>query len=155
MTEAVLQADMQREILRDTSTFSSGDVVINDWSILDGPNDNAPYVIIESSDTLGAEIVQQEQVLFSYVIPFTVIVQFTDWDESRAALQTARTTVVNRLTGRTATLQNASGKLDWGLRAIRALEPVSEIYDRYQENPEESLPIFLAHRLGAQVEELV
>ena len=155
MSEATLQADMQRELLRDTGTFSSGDVVINDWSILDGPNDKAPYVIIQSSDDPGVELIQEEKALFRYTIPFTIVVQFDDWDSARSALQTTRQTVLNRLSKKTAEFQDASGRLDWGLRTIRSLEPVSEIYDRYAENPEESLPIFLAHRLGALVEEIV
>jgi len=155
MSEAVLQADLQREILRDTGTFSSGDVTINDWSILDGKNSNAPYVIIQSSDDPRVDLMQEEKALFAYTIPFTIVVKFDDWDTARAALQTTRQTVLNRLTRKSAEFLDASGRLDWGLRGIRSLEPVSEIYDRYAENPEESLPIFLAHRLGALVEELV
>lgn len=151
MSESTLQTDIQRELLRITGTFSSGDVVINDWSILDGPNNNAPYVIIQSSDTVSVDNIQQELPLFSYVIPFTVVVAFDDWDTARASLQTTRQTVINWLAD-TENYQDASGRLAWGLRGIRALEPVSEIYDRYAENPDESLPIFLAHRLGAQVD---
>ena len=154
MSEAILQADIKRELLRITGTFSTGDVTINDWSILDGPNDKAPYVIIQSSDTIDVSQMQQESPLYSYTIPFTVVVQFDDWDTARAALQTARQTVVDWLAD-TANYVAASGRLAWGLRRIRALEPVSEIYDRYAENPDESLPIFLAHRLGATVEEIV
>ena len=154
MSEANLQVMMQTELLRITGTFSSGDVVINDWSILDGPNANAPYVNIQSSDTVSVENIQQEEPLTRYTIPFTVVVKFDDWDTARAALQTVRQTVIDWLKD-TASFQDANGRLAWGLRSIRSLEPVSEIYDKYVENTEEALPVFLAHKLGAVVEEII
>ena len=154
MSEATLQADIQRELLRITGTFSSGDVVIDDWSVLDGPNANAPYVIILTSDTLSVTQIQTETPLFSYTIPFYVIVKFIDWDTSRAALGVARQTVINWLAAPDS-FQAASGRLAWGMRSISAVEPVSEIYSRYEENPAESLPIFLAHKLAAVVEYIV
>lgn len=154
MSEATLQADIQRELLRLTSLFSTGDIVINDWSILDKANAGAPYVNILSSDTLEVEDIQIDSNLTRWTIPFYVIVKFTDWDESRSALGTTRQSVIDQLKV-TESYQDASGRLAWGLRGIRSLEPVSEIYDRYVENPEESLPVFLAHKLGAVVEEVI
>lgn len=151
MSEATLQNDIQRELLRITGTFSSGDVVINDWSILDGGNASAPYVIIQTADDPNVSGIQTGAALTSYTIPIYVVVKFDDWDSARSALQTTRQAVIDWLLD-TVNYHNDSGRLAWGIRSIRALEPVTEVYDRYNENPEESLPVFLAHKLGAVVE---
>lgn len=154
MSEATLQADLKREILQLTHLFGEADVVIDDWSILDGGNANAPYVIIVSSDTLEVTRIQTDDKLTSWTIPFYIIVKFDDWDSARSSLGATRQGVLDHLKATEGYL-DASGRLAWGLRSIRALEPVSEIYDRFIENPEEALPVFLAHKLGAVVEEVI
>jgi hypothetical protein len=152
MSEAVLQADLQRELLRLTATFSAGDVTINDRSILDGANKNAPYVVIDSADSLHAEHMQEQwQVLWS--IPFMLVVKFTDWDASRSALSTVRQTVITALMDVEHYLP-ASALLAFGLQSIDSETPIGEIYDRYLEDAVEALPVFLAQRLTAQVLEI-
>ena len=152
MSEAVLQADLQRELLRLTATFSAGDVTINDRSILDGANKNAPYVVIDSADSFHAEHMQEQwQVLWS--IPFMLVVKFTDWDASRNELSTTRQTVLTALMAVENYLSD-SVLLAFGLQSIDTESSIGEIYDRYVEENIEALPVFLAQRLTAQVLEI-
>ena len=152
MTEAVLQADLQRELLKLTTTFSSGDVTINDRSILDGANNNAPYVVIDSADTFRAELIQTEWQV-TWTIPFMLAVKFTDWDTSRISFSAVRQTVLTALMD-VEHYADASALLGFGLQAINTESPIGEIYDRYLEEAVEALPVFLAQRIALQVLEI-
>jgi len=152
MSEAVLQADLQRELLRLTSTFSAGDVTINDRSILDGGNSNAPYVVIDSADDFRLEKVQ-EQWTAVWSIPFMLVVKFVDWDTSRHELSTTRQTVLDALKS-VEDYSDSSALLAFGLTAINSETPIGEIYDRYLEENVEALPVFLAQRITLQVLEI-
>jgi len=150
MSEATLQADLQRELLRLTSTFSSGDVTISDWSILDGSSAAAPFVVIGVADDFDSET--ENVWTASWTIPFDLIVRFTDWDDSMLALRNARQTIISNLRD-TTHYQNASAALAWGLRRISAGSGVSEIYDKYNENTVESLPVYLSQQINMEVAE--
>jgi hypothetical protein len=152
MSEAVLQADLQRELLRLTATFSAGDVTINDRGVLDGANDNAPYVVIDSADTFRAELIQTEWNI-TWTIPFMLVVKFIDWDTSRTALSTVRQTVLTALMD-VEKYSDASALLAFGLQSINSETPIGEIYDRYLEEAVEALPVFLAQRITLQVLEI-
>lgn len=152
MTEAILQADLQRELLRLTATFSTGDVTINDRSILDGANNSAPYVVIDSADTFRAELLQTEWNV-TWTIPFMLVVKFIDWDTSRTALSAARQTVLTALMD-VEHYHDSSALLSWGIQSINTETPIGEIYDRYLEEAVEALPVFLAQRITLQVLEI-
>lgn len=150
MSEAILQADLQRELLRLTSLFSAGDVTINDWSVLDGSSANAPFVVIEVADDFDSNT--ENTWLHSWTIPFTLIVRFEDWDDSSTALRNARQTIIDAL--RDTTHYHASSSLlAWGLRGMSAGTGISEIYDKYNENAVESLPVYLSQAINLAVEE--
>jgi hypothetical protein len=151
MSEATLQADLQRELLKLTSLFSAGDVVICDWTVLDGSSQNAPYAIIDTADTFDvADIVATSSTVWQ--IPFDLVIRFTDWDTSRLAMRDARATIIAALM-KTENYAQASAALAWGLRGISAGTSVEEIYDRYNENTAESLPAFLSQTINLEVEE--
>lgn len=152
MSEATIQADIKRELLRITATFSTGDVVVDDWSVLDGPNANAPYVIIETSDTFSMGTPHIEGQTITWTIPMLIVEKFSDWDTSRAALGATRQIVINWLRD-TDNYHQSSGRLAYGLRGLRSLEPLLPIFDRYEENPAESLPVFLGQTIAAIVDE--
>lgn len=151
MSEATIQADLQRELLKLTSLFSTGDVVIGDWRVLDGSSDNAPYAIIEVSDSFSFAGAQAEWSGV-YSIPFTLIVKFTDWDLSMLAMRDARQTVIDALKS-TTFYNSASTALAWGLRSIASSTSINPVYDRYDENDAESIPIFLSQQIILEVEE--
>jgi len=150
VSEATLQADLQREFLTLTSLFSAGDVTINDWNVLDGPNQNAPYIIIENSDDFAIATIQTSPSRV-WMIPFTLFVRFLDWSTSEAAFASVRQPVLDQLVNRA--YQAASGNLNFGIRSIRSGSPIGYVYDRYVEAEAESLPVFLSQRLIVETAE--
>jgi len=153
MTEAILQADLQRELLKLTSVFSAGDVVISDWSILDGSSQKAPFVIIEVSDDMEIDGIQERQWEKITSIPFTLIVRFVNWDTSMIAFQVARQSVIDALVN-VSNYDRASVKLAWGLLNISSSGTVDPVYDRYNENSAESLPVYLSQKIILRVKEI-
>ncbi len=152
MTEAILQADLQRELLALTATFSSGDVTIGDWSILDGSSLSAPFAIVEIADDFTVEGVESEAIT-RWQIPFSIIVRFTDWDASMLEIGTLRQTVLAKLVD-TVHYDASSTTLAWGLRGISSNTGINEVYDRYNDNTAESLPVYLSQRIILDVEEI-
>src|SRR5687768_6241012 len=110
VSEATLQADLQREFLSLSSVFSVGDVTVNDWNVLDGPIENAPYIIIENSDDFAIAAVQTDPIPL-WMIPFTLFVRFLDWGMSEAAFASVRQPIVAHLINKN--YQAASGNLNF------------------------------------------
>lgn len=150
MSEATLQADLQREFLTLSSLFSAGDVTINDWDVLDGPIESAPYIIIENSDEFAIAAVQTSPSRL-WMIPFTLFVRFLDWGTSEVAFAAARQPVLDLLVNKA--YQAASSNLNFGIRSIRSGNPIGYVYDHYVENDAESLPVFLSQRLIVETAE--
>lgn len=151
MSEAILQADLQRELLRLSSTFSSGDVTIDDWSILDGSSQNAPFVIIETADdTTHVDIQSDESSTIQ--IPFWIFVRFLNWGSSAEALRDVKDTIISALR-KVENYLPASSVLGWGLRTIRSGSPVGEYYNKYDENLSENIPVFRTQLIILEVEE--
>jgi hypothetical protein len=150
VSEATLQADLQREFLTLSSLFSTGDVTINDWNVLDGPIANAPYIVIENSDDFAIAAIQTSPSRL-WMIPFTLFVQWLDWGTSEVAFAAARQPVLDHLVNKA--YAAASGNLNFGLRSIRSGGPIGFVYDRYVENEPESLPVFLSQRIIVEIAE--
>jgi hypothetical protein len=153
MSETTVQADLQRELLLLTSVFSAGDVVISDWSILDGSSQKAPFAIIEVSDDFEIDGIQERQWEKITSIPFTLIVRFVNWDVSMLAFRDARQSVIDGLVN-VSNYQRASAKLAWGLLSVSSSGTVDPVYDRYNENSAESLPVYLSQRITLRVKEI-
>jgi hypothetical protein len=152
MSEATLQADLQREFLTLNTLFSTGDVTINDWDVLDGPNVNAPYIIIENSDDFAIATIQTSASRL-WMIPFTLFVRFLDWSTSEVVFAAARQPVLDKLDVKKSSFSSSSGRLRAGIRSIRSGGPIGYVYDRYVENDTESLPVFISQRIIVEVEE--
>ena len=151
MSEAVLQADLQRELLKITSLFSAGDVVINNWKILDQGNAQAPYVIIEHAEVFVTKFVRS-QWSTEWNIPFSLVETFTDWDTTRNLVSVHRATILAALLD-TDHYSEASGLLAFGISEIHGNSEVP-VYDRYPENTVEAIPVFLAYRMSLIVQEI-
>jgi len=151
MSEAIIQADLQRELLRLTTTFSFGDVTIDNWSVLDGSSQNAPYAIIETADdTILTDIQSDSSGVMQ--IPFWIFVVFSDWGSSASELGVLRDTIVAALR-KVENYQAASAALGWGLRTIKSGSPVGEYYNKYDENLSENIPVFRTQLIILEVEE--
>lgn len=153
MSETILQADLQRELLKLTSLFSAGDVTISDWSVLDGSSQAAPFAIIDVCDTFDMPDITLETEASTWILLFDLVVRFLDWDTSRLAIRDARTTILLALCD-TAHYSSASAALAWGLRKISSGSSIEPIYDKYNENPVESLPAYLSQTINLEIEQI-
>jgi len=152
MSEATILTQLQTELRRLASTFASADVTVNDWGVLDGPSSAAPFAIIEASDDFTVDEIQASwSALWS--IQVTLIVKFDDWDTAKAALTTVRQTVINHLVD-VEHMQSANGSLAVGIESVRSDGGIAAVYDKYNENAAEALPVFLAQRLIITVGEM-
>ncbi len=143
MDDSTLLTQLKTQLLILTTTFSDDDVVINDWSILDGPSSAAPYALIETPDDVEVLEIESDAQYSLVAIPVYLIVRFLDWTSAKNDLLSLRTTVINHLIHPEDFAQD-QGQLGAIIRKIRSGSDVVGIYDRYEENQEESLPVFLA-----------
>jgi len=153
MSESILQADLQRELLRLTATFSTGDVTICDWGVLDGSSMAAPFVVIDVAETFDMPDVTLLHEATAWSIPFDIVVRFVDWDTSRLSLRDVRAIVIGALRD-TTHYAAASASLAFGLRRISSGSEIQSIYDKYNENTAESLPAFLSQTIILDVAEI-
>ena len=151
MSEKSIQEDIQETIISMTQ-FGLASVVINDWSILDGPVSTAPYVIIENSDT----VVSRQDVKTAstrWDIPINLIERFIDWTTSLDDFRDKRQALIDQFNG-TADYRSAGASATTA-DIIRSDGPIDYIYDTYGE-PEldpESEPVFISQRLLFEFEE--
>jgi hypothetical protein len=142
MTEKDVQSQLQNELLTLTTLFSTGDVVINDWSVLDGPTAKAPFVIIEDSGTVE---VGNPQVFSptTWVLPFTIVVAFRNWAESLNSFRDTRQAVLSHLQA-VDSFAGVNGALAVGIREIRSQGEILSVFLKYTEDAANALPTFLA-----------
>ncbi len=132
--------------------FADASVTINDWSVLDGATENAPYVIIENSDDWDA---LQETVtgVDNWHIPFTLAVKLAS-DTWETALNNFRDTRQNIITAfRTGNARSAFGQAGVYIPRLRPDGPVGYIYspDVDPEQQPYATPLFISQRIVAEV----
>jgi hypothetical protein len=69
------------------------------------------------------------------------------------AFQVARQSVIDALVN-VSNYDRASVKLGWGLLSISSSGTVDPVYDRYNENSAESLPVYLSQKIILRVKEI-
>lgn len=146
MSEATVQAALQTA-LQAMGQFANADVTIGDWGILDGPNENAPYAVIEPADGFETQyrVKTPESRWDEYL---TLVVRFVDWETSLPALRDIRQAVIDMLDAQ-------AGALGLAVRSIRNDGPIGNIYPAYL-SPEQAagaLPAFLSQRCVVVCEE--
>ncbi len=151
MSEQTIQEDIQ-DTIQAMSQFSSTDVVINDWSILDGEVVAAPYIIIENSD----QVVSRQDVKTAntrWDIPITLIVQFVDWTASLNEFRNRRQALINQFNGTDD--YRSAGTSATTANVIRSDGPIDYIYDVYgdPEIVQEAEPVFISQRILFEFEE--
>lgn len=133
----------------------NGAVIIEDWmSVLNAPNENSPYAIIDSSDIMKAKGVQTNDGSFQWNIPLSIIETFVDYQITRPKLRRDRQFVIDTLS-KPNLYDNASGILAFGIRSIETKTPIFDILDRYDkpENIRDRYPIYIGQTINISVEE--
>jgi hypothetical protein len=124
-TQTAIQADIQA-----LSEFGTGTVVINDWRILDQSTSLAPYAIIQNADNFNVEMPCNT----TWQTPVTIIVRFTDWQESLNEFRDTRQAVLDGIANAAYTVN------------ITANSGIGEIHDKYNDDPA-AMPVFLSQRI--------
>jgi hypothetical protein len=132
--------------------FADTDVVINDWSVLDKPAINAPYVIIETSDNFDS---RQDTMTpnTTWQIPIILVEKFTKWSTTLTNLSTRRQAIIDKINSGTV---RSAGGLD-GVTIDRVYNDgdIIEFYRKFQdpEKSQNALPVFLMQRIILEAEE--
>jgi hypothetical protein len=147
MTEKTIQEALQTVILA-SSSFSTGDVTINDWGVLDGPTASAPFVVIETADEFES-LFRVDSDENTYQVILNVIVRFVDWDTSKTAFRDTREVV------RAALSSPANATAGLAVRGVRSGGPISPIYETYADSEiqADALPVFLSQQIIAECQE--
>ncbi len=152
VTEKTIQEAFQTA-LRALSNFADADVTINDWSVLDGSVDNAPYVIIENADDWDS-VQQTVTAVDNMRIPFTLVVKLAadTWKTALDNFRDARQAIKDCFQG---TGRSAFGYAGVYIPRIRPDGPVGYIYspDVDPEQQPYATPLFISQRMIAEVEE--
>ena len=149
MSETAIQSGLQTAF-RAMARFSSADVVINDWRILDGNIAGSPYILIENADTMNSRQDAPTPVT-TWDIPVTIYRQFADWNTTMGSLRDDRQAVVDNINSSDV---RSAGGLQVSINAVRS-EGREDVYDIYNpsEFDAEKEPTFIGYRLILVCEE--
>lgn len=151
MSELTIQNAVKATI-QAMSEFADADVVINDWSILDDPNANAPYVLIETAD----DFVSRQMTMTpetTWQIRVTLIERFEDWETTYNNLRTRRQAIIDEFNEVGANRSPGGGAVI--CRVIRNGSPVLPLFNPNLPPAQRgnSDPIFITQLLIMEVEE--
>jgi hypothetical protein len=144
-SEAAIQSGIQTAIKAMTE-FADADVVVNDWSLLDQPGNNAPYVIIQTADDFDS---QQDTVSpqNEYYIILTLVEIFQNWKTTLDNLCTHRQAIIDKIN--TTTVRSAGGLDGVRVRRVRNNGQVDYLF----QNAEDTLPIYAMQEIVLEVED--
>ncbi len=152
MTELAIQQGLQTWI-RSMADFADADVVLNDWSVLDGESANAPYGIISDADTFRANLNTTASKGGTWDIVVTLCEWFTDWPTTLNNFRTRRQAIIDA--ARLTNAGSAGGIAGTAINEIRSeggIIPYNPIYNREGYNPE-VLPRYLIQHMIFACEE--
>ena len=152
MTELAVQQGLQT-IIRALSEFADADVVINDWTVLDGGVAGAPYVIIFTADTFRArQYSTSEQTWWN--VPVRMVEAFTDWETTLNNFSAHRQAIIDAMNA-LGTARAAGQATPVTIDEIRSEGPITPYYDPYlsAEQLPEATPIYLYQDLIFATEE--
>jgi hypothetical protein len=145
MSEKALQEALKTTLETLPGWNSNVTVIINDWHILDGSLDNAPYALIETADSVVAQLDQMIPVT-DWQIPVTLFIRFVDWQETYDQLRDLRQSMLDEIAGN----EYFRGYL---VNVVRTEGPIGEWYDPHQNPDTNPAPVFVTQRLVLEVEE--
>jgi hypothetical protein len=154
MSEQTVMEGIQT-VIRALSEFSNSDVTINDWDVLDAAGANAPYFIIENSDTWnsiqGAPTAESNWEIVGNLIYYLAD---TDWVTGMNGFRDARQAIINAFNA-AGNARSAGGLEATNIERIRAETPITYIFP-HGIDPEfdtEAVPVFAAQSMVFEVEE--
>lgn len=134
-----------QSLLQADSSFQADSVTIHNWTILDGPTANAPFVILEMADEIEFEL---KASLGLFEERFTLIlnlwVGFKEWETALEDLSTVRDTVIELL--------KTNFVLEDGVQINRFFN-LSEVVFDYgpQDESRDAFPYYVAQRYAIEI----
>ncbi len=152
MSEATVQAGLKTLILA-MSEFSSGDVVINDWDVLDGEMAKSPFVIISEADNF---IARRDTTTpnTKWEVKVTLYQEFKEnWKDAYNSFRTNRQALIDTMN--ITDNRSADGISGVTIDEIRAGSPLQIWVDpgTPQELQSRVMPLFISQELLFDVEE--
>ena len=144
MSEKTIQTAL-KTTLESLTDWHNVTVIINDWSILDGSLDHAPYALIETADSVTNQLDNMIPVTL-WQIPVTLFCRFTDWQATYNQIRDLRQAVLDEV----AINEHFA---DWLVNVARSEGPIGEWYDPHQNPANNPAPVFVTQRLVLEVEE--
>ncbi|HEY4723226.1 MAG TPA: hypothetical protein VII92_15330, partial [Anaerolineae bacterium] len=135
------------------SEFADADVVINDWSVLDGESTGAPYVIVSDADSFRANLNTTASKGGTWDEVVTLCEWFTDWPTTLNNFRTRRQAIIDA--ARLTNSGSAGGIAGTSINEIRSeggIIPYNPIYNRDGYNSE-VLPRYLIQHMIFACEE--
>jgi hypothetical protein len=151
VTETQIQAGL-KTALQAMAEFADASVVINDWGVLDGTTENAPYVIITTSDDFTSRQ-DSPSANDTYNIPVTLFEAFTDWPTTLNHLQARRTAIIT-LANQGGTFRSAGQLESVTINAVRSGSRILPYYEPGLSADEmrEATPQFLMQEIVLETE---
>lgn len=150
-SEATIQGIIQT-IIQGIAGFATASVTINDWSVLDGPVENAPYAIIQTADEFAS--VKEGFTPNNYwEIRVILYAGFENWDTGFNNFRDARQALLDKFNAQDSS--RSLGLAGTNIREIKSDGPIQPYYSMYLEFQEmmESDPIFLFQTIVLSLEE--
>ena len=144
-----------QDVIQALAQFASSDVVINDWSVLDESGANAPYCIIENSDTFDStQGTVSEETRWDIVVNLIYYLSNTDWKTGMDGFRDTRQAIIDTFNA-VGTGRSAGGLAATYIERIRSETPITYIYP-HGYDPEfdaEAVPAFAAQAFVFEAEE--
>jgi hypothetical protein len=153
VSEATIASGIQT-ILQGMSEFSSADVSINDWGILDGERNQAPFAIIVTADDFTATF-QTNTGNRSWAIPVLLFEDWVDWDTTLVAFKTTRQAIIDKFNTSGGNQVSAGGLEATQITAMRSNSPIEPYFLPYNAAnlTGESQPDYLVQEIVFDVDE--
>ena len=129
MSEAAIAAGIKTTI-QAMSEFADADVVDNDYGVMDGSMENAPYVIIGTSDDFISEQDTQDHNTV-WDINITLIEAFVDWKATLGTIRTNRQAILDEYNSTTSNARSAGGLEGVDINEIRSSGPLVPVYPNW------------------------
>lgn len=151
-SEKNIQEGLQA-IIQALPDFREGTVVVNDWSVLDGSNLKAPFVIIIAADDFESRK-DTSVAQNTWSVPVILYERFINWPTSLGRFRDLRQTLLDTFNANDDS-RSANGLEAVDVRVIRNEGPISPLYDRnIPDNLKaQSLPQYLTQTFIFETEE--
>jgi hypothetical protein len=153
-TTATAIAEAIQTQLQTLSRFNDQSIRINDWHMIEGSTDLAPWIRIETPGLVSCRRDGMRCTILQWQVRLIVIRPFAQWDDTRSLLEADRTQIVNFYAA--SANRNIIDGVYTSLEDIRdenPNEPTAPGWRQNEQNPDLTVPTWLALPLIMDISE--